>query len=298
MPMKMQAQWRERRAAIGRKGFDAELLHDSEVMCPLKQPAQAPMSSPISILGLLEAEIQPISLPDAWTVVGKNGKPLKNAKMYDPPPERAQKKTKKKRMRKPQGETEDDTLLAALAELPSSSVCHEKLAISTLKKKKETMRGQDIKYWARYRLAKELDRLARDQLEEALAADGELPISADEVSTSPDKRRDNKASSHAAKTRRKARFAALAERCYHVDDSENLSLEPVASIADKPIRKGKAKMKARKLPRIADIVDEPFDAIDMDKELMTGHSSSGSASPVETNVDKPKGKGGKNCVVM
>ena len=142
---------------IRRKGtLEAEMIWDSEAYPPSKKAPMSPMSSPVSVADFYVPEIKPLSLPDSWTVVGKNGKPLKG-KMYDDP------KKKKKRNRKPKSEIEAEPL-ADLVEAGSSSKCLQMSDLMQAKHMKATTRARDAKYWANYRDSKEVQRDAHAAL--------------------------------------------------------------------------------------------------------------------------------------
>merc|ERR1719375_139594 len=117
------------------------------------EPPQ-PMSSPTSVFVIPEKmpEIQPIVLPDSWTLVGKRGKPVvQEGKMYDEP--HVAKKTKKKRRSRPRKE-ETPEAMWALENMPSSSKCFHKVAVDVASKGKQVAQGRLARYWRRHRLAK------------------------------------------------------------------------------------------------------------------------------------------------
>jgi len=224
--------WRERRAALSKKRhLEAELLLESEIVVIGKSvaPIQVP-ASPVSVASMFDAmpEIKPITLPDAWTVVGKGGRPLRNEKMYDEPkpePQKAKKKRKKQMSKKcgsdSAGEDDAEPALAMLdAELPSSSM---QALGRQLRHSKLVTHGREAKAWAKYRQAKELRALARDMLVAALAED-DAECAPDETMIGSDASSkhkavikvacSNKTNSKTDKARRKARDAAAAARCY------------------------------------------------------------------------------------
>lgn len=233
MPMPTRAaQWRLSRAALGRKGaYEAEWLNDDDnchdqVQAPtaLKQSNDVAPSSPVSVASMLDmpVEVKPISLPDAWVTVGKGGKPLKNLKMYEEPPQKpvAKKKTKKKARRTAE---EAVPMVVALEETASSSKCLREVDRSTMHRDKQVMRARDAKYWAKYQRAKQLQR---DALEELMSA-----LSGDEVSV-PKPAKSNKANSSKDKARRRARSEAAAARCFPYDLDEKDGVDEFVAEAD------------------------------------------------------------------
>jgi len=234
----VQPQWRQRRAAIGKKNaFEAEMLDESELVVDTYQPVKpavlSPPSSPISVaissLDFVMPEMKP--LPGAWTVVGKGGKPMKlEAKMYDEPEQKAPKKKKKKKRAQPRAD-EDASSLADMAEAPSSSTCVHRLDRMMQQRYKEVANGKNAKYWAGYQQAKHLKAVARDALLAEFADNGMLvdgPNLLGLVRTpDPITRRNNKADSHQDKTRRQRRKASAAARCYsHEVSGDEMPTEP------------------------------------------------------------------------
>jgi len=226
------------RNAIGRKGaLEASLVFESELIPMNKPDQQQPSltSSPVSIAAPhYVPEIQPISLPGAWTVVGKGGRPLKG-KMYDEP-----KKSKKKKKAPRSRKAAEGEPLAALEEAPSSSTCLNKCERSSAKHGKVLTRARDAKHWARY----QQDKAAKlEALNALLSANGDLTDGVEVASpvVSPNRKkpphRNNKANSHAEKTRRANRFASAAARCYSPESSEGwdiVDLPPAKKASPKP----------------------------------------------------------------
>jgi len=147
---------------IRRKGtLETEMIWDSEVVPSKVQLTLTPVDSPVSVADFYVPEIKPLSLPDSWTVVGKNGKPLKG-KMYDDPV-----KKKKKKKRKPKTMTDELELVNVLADLeeaPSTSKAIQMCDRSRSTVLKEQARGKEAKFWAQYRDGKEVERATRDSL--------------------------------------------------------------------------------------------------------------------------------------
>jgi hypothetical protein len=239
--------WRQYRQNITRKGkLDADLVWESEVVpVQIKQPPMSPVSSPVSVQDIYLPEVQPLTLPGSWVVVGKNGKPVKG-KMYEDP-----KAPKKKRKKKGRKEEVDHDPLSDLLEEPSSSQCLEMSHRLTAKHDKEIARGKGAKYWAKYREEKAV-RQERHQESRAIFSvsehararagrDGgllarrvermqeEMWVHADEQM----RRKRNKGSSHGEKTRRANRFAAAAARCLMPNEgSDTLFVNDLASEGD------------------------------------------------------------------
>lgn len=214
---------------ITRKGaLETELLWESEAV-PITGKEEIYMPrSPVSVQDVYIPEIQPLNLPDSWTVVGKKGKPLKG-KMYDEP---QLPKKKKKKNRKPKAETTLDPLVD-LEETPSSSKCHNMSDRSNSKRFKEVSRARDAKHWARYRENKQIQADALVALHALLLADehdsthadreeGKLPARLETMleQTSSARRKSEKSSSHKQKVRRANRFSAAAARCYAFEDND------------------------------------------------------------------------------
>lgn len=183
--------------------------------------------SPVSVQDVYLPEIQPLHLPDSWTVVGKKGKPLKG-KMYDEPLSPKKKKKKKKHTSKAEMPHEP---LADLEEEPCSSKCHYMSERSNAKHFKEVSRGRDAKHWARYRENKQIQADALVVLHALLLADedasaltdGDEKMQEQTTTAAPEKerRKSQKSSSQKQKVRRANRFAAAAARCYAFEDNEH-----------------------------------------------------------------------------
>jgi len=238
MPARVaQPRYRARREAIGRKSmFEAEFLMTDDDIEALAAPrsddphrgkrAAPTPSSPVTVssllLELMPPEVQPIVLPDAWTVVGKGGRPIKNAvkdAMYDQPKPEKKKRVRVRKVVCEEDEDEESLFLARLEDAPSSSKCTQQFERSTMQHFKQVTRSRDAKMWARYRLAKQEAILAQAtalMLSEAEAAetpDHSALLRPDHSALRPTKQR-RLANSRAEKTRRKAREAHARERCY------------------------------------------------------------------------------------
>lgn len=194
---------------------------DSEIIPTDAKPIQT-VTSPVSVAtpNLQPVEMQPLSLPDGWTVVGRNGKPMKNQKMYDDPPasKRSKRKNRKRRAKLPEPDMEPE--IVTMDDTPSSSRCQLKLNRAVAARDKSTMRALDAKYWAKYRLAKQESLAARDLLIAALADDNES-AEGEHASTGKRKTNTTKPNTHAAKTRRANRLASAAARCYSHEEEEH-----------------------------------------------------------------------------
>jgi len=219
----VQPHWRQRRIAIGRKGaMEAELVTESELVdivgngksaIDLPDKRVYDPSSPISVAsGFADMEsmpeMKPITLPNAWVIVGKGGRPLKNTKMYEEP-----KKKKKKRSRKPAAEA--DSAFGALHDLPSSSTAYRQHDVAAMRHEKEVAHGKEVKFWVRYQKTKATKKLARDALLATLLSDL-IDDEGDDNAAAPSpsqRRRDVAAKRHVKETRRCARRAAAAARC-------------------------------------------------------------------------------------
>lgn len=222
MPTKYATQphWRTRRQAIGRKGgYEAEMVFESEALVVKSKP-DIPPNSPVRIDSVFHMpEIKPLVLPDAWTTVGKGGRPLRGEqKMYDEP-----QKTKKKKTRKAK-KADQEASLADYEEMPSSSDCLVALSRSLLKHEKAVERKHQVKHWAKYRQEKAMKTLARDDLIAMLAAEGALgdadgtkSLSTSHGGPIPKQWQLNR-NNRAERTRRKVRLARAAERCYFEPD--------------------------------------------------------------------------------
>lgn len=230
-------QWRNRRAAIGKKGeLESEMLMDSELVITAKtkeRTVNAVVASPTTIASTFDfnamPEMQPLpdSLeaamtprPGAWMVVGKGGRTLKDAVMYDDPMPRVHKK-KRNRVRKAPSD-DDSSLLANLVEEPSTSTCEQMMHRSMTRRAKQLGKKMDAKHWAQYRQEKELKVLARDTLIYVLAQGGMLEEVTDEELSAPEplKKRHDTRSRRGAKVRREKRLASAASRCYSAEEAE------------------------------------------------------------------------------
>lgn len=211
--------WRQRKNAVAKKGLIyQEMLMASEIVPSDAKPVQS-VTSPVSIATNLQPEMQPLSLPDGWTVVGRNGKPVKNHKMYDEPPaSKSSKRKRKRRAKQPEADMEPEII--TLDDTPSSSHCHLKLIRAVAARDKNTMRALDARYWAKYRLAKRESLAARDLLIAALADENER-AEGEQASTGKSKTKATKPNTHAAKTRRAHRLASAAARCYSHEEEEH-----------------------------------------------------------------------------
>jgi len=241
---------RQRQIALGRKGaYETSLLfedeeHNTAPSQPLKlkeQPEPTSMpSSPVSVASFLDSapgaqvpvEIKSLTLPGAWVVVGKGGRPVKNDKMYDEPLKAAKSK-KKKKTRKV---VETEPLLVTLENTGSSSKCLREFERSPSQRQKQMARAKEVKYWTAYQHAKQLRRDALGELVAALSlADGPDDVEAPPLETVPapreTTRRDHKANSSKDKARRRARSAAAALRCelWHEDDEQAVPLDRAAA---------------------------------------------------------------------
>jgi len=298
--------WRERRAALSKKSnLEAELLSESEIVITGKSvgPIQPP-SSPVSVASIFNAtpEIKPITLPDAWTVVGKGGRPLKNEKMYDAPnlePKKAKKK-RKKRMSKREtdsvGEDNIEPVLATLdVELPSSSA---QALGRQLRHRKLVAHGLEAKAWVKYRQAKELRALARDMLVAALAEDGTAECDAGETTIGSEASSqhkairkvayNNKTKSRIDMARRKARHAAASARCYWPEaDDEHFPEQAQPEVGQRVTKRSK---RAKK--RTAEVKDqlrsetEPY-AAPSDEKMDVGPSDFREFTLVEEELSSP-----------
>jgi hypothetical protein len=221
-----QPHWRQRRTAIGKKGFlEAEFLLESEVIVTstVKQPPLSP-ASPTSVaslpIDLIVPEMKP--LPGAWQVVGKGGRPVKNTNMYDDPAKVKPAKKKRKRARKATCDHDGDAPLATFDEASTSSASIERRAS---RREKEATAGKEERYWARHRSLKEEKMIAHNILVSYLAAAGALadePKAAEESGVPPPatKRRASEGKSRREKIRRKARLEARASRCLMLEDED------------------------------------------------------------------------------
>lgn len=223
---------------IRRKGMhETEMIWESEVAVPPKvQLSLTPIHSPVSVADFYMPEIKALSLPDSWTVVGRNGKSLKG-KMYDEP---AKKKKKKKRKTKVKAVEEDIVdVLADLEEVPSTSKAIQEHDWSAAKLSKAMAKAKEAKFWAHYRDGKEVASDARDalhaifsvtELTKVRAAVGldvsrlerRVEMMEEQMTThaqetvarqAKEKRKSRKGDSLKEKTRRRARSDAMAATC-------------------------------------------------------------------------------------
>lgn len=295
------------RQAIRRKGaLESDLVFESEafpVVTTKAPPVVSPSLSPVSIVAAhyLPPEIQPLTLPGAWTVVGKGGKALKG-KMYDEPKKKSKKSKKKAR----KGRETDP--MAALAEEPSSSQCFDKCARSAAQRDKEVTRAREAKQWARYRTEKASKLEAHAALLVVLADDDQLN---DDLDISPLKQRkdykaiySNKANSKKEKTRRANRFASAAARCYSPDENEvDAPVEPIVQPKKAP-RPKKAKKAS---PQFDDEGTHDVGELDewvtkSDKRKAGVDFAGGASSPADKKPQSDKSKKSKkdksSCSVM
>lgn len=235
------SKWRRRHLALDRKGqFETEMLNSDDddlsesADLPAKMDKNAkapPLSSPNSVASAFDIplEMQSITLPGAWTTVGKGGKPLKNAKMYDEPvsskpltskPVTCKNSKKKSKKKMP------DEMEAELEQLASSSKCFLTLDRSATQHNKVVARSQEAKRWAKYNHGKQLKREALEELLAAMSSPDD-----DSVHVAPVKpAKDNKANSIKDKARRRARSAATAMRCFPYE-FEEMKIEEAAEEA-------------------------------------------------------------------
>lgn len=206
---------RQRQFAMGKNAFiESEFLMEAEpIVIPSKQKIEPGNQSPISIASdIFLPEIKPITLPGAWTVVGKGGRPVKNAKMYDEP----KKKKKRSRTRKPKDD-ENATLFATLEEMPSSSHCLYTLHRAEVRTEKSSVRGRQLKVWKRSKEVKALRGMARDTLLLNMVDAGLL--NPDDAPASPPQLPSHRhMGSSAEKKRRGVRQARQAAKCFSVDE--------------------------------------------------------------------------------
>jgi len=221
---------RHQREVLGRKGaLEAQLLFESESI-PTKEAPQSPQSV---LTNVIDIELKPLTLPGAWVVVGKKGRPAKvEGKMYE---EVKAEKKKRKRKSKMSGDEpqEPSDELAAAADLPASvqealeevsSTSGVGRSTRTARHAKAATRGRSAKEWANYRLAKQEKIAASDALIDALAADGMLEEDGEAMSSKKKPEhsvpRKTDRNSHAQKTRRARRFEAAATRCYLPEEAD------------------------------------------------------------------------------
>ena len=234
MPSTTSVQYRARRNAIMRKGYEAALLLDVDE--PLFDPIAAkagpepssPAGSPVSIASFFDErmpEIKPLLLPDAWTVVGKGGKPIK--KMYDEPLEKKKKKSRKAgKKEEEEEEGAAGSALASLAEGPSSSACLRALDKATARSDKEAARGLQLKHGKQLKATKREKMYAREMLCAALTADGALddddapPPRGAHLAAQPPKSMRARRSPHVEKIRRSRRLASAAARCFAPEEED------------------------------------------------------------------------------
>jgi len=260
----VQPQWRQRRAAIGKKNaFEVEMLDESELVVDTYQPVKPTVnlpSSPISVAASaldLSGMPEMVLLPGAWTVVGKGGRPMK-AKMYDEPEQKAAKKKKKKKKRphtSPDEDPDEDSSLADIAEAPSSSKCVHRLDCMMQQRYKEVAKGKNVTYWVNYQRVKHLKAVARDALLAEFASNGMLVDETEEEALAkicaPDHltRRNNKADSHGEKIRRQRRKASAAARCFsHEASGDEMPTEQSCDKPTPPVSEGAKAPVASKMP--------------------------------------------------
>jgi len=228
--MPTRASFRRRHLAIGRKGaFETELLFAEEYGSEQVSKSHDDNSkmnttpeSPVSIAAALDlpVEVQPLTLPGSWMVVGKGGKPLKNDKMYEEP-RVVKKKRKKKRARQaePDADSEHEPLVLTLEDSAASSKCLAALGRSSTQRDTLMHRAKEAKRWAVYQRAKAMKRSALEELVAALfvAADDDAGGEAASPARAPPSiskpLKDPKANGPKDKARRRARSAADAARC-------------------------------------------------------------------------------------
>jgi len=263
----MQVGWRRRRAATGRKGaihadlmieaeplFDKDAIvkskatehahaFDNDAMIKSKEPNNI-QNSPTFIAAYFNdfhfddmppPSIAPLTLPGAWTVVGKKGKPV--AWAYEQDVHESESKTKKKKKKKKKSaqplETEYPSPLDDINEGPSASKFIQQLDRAMRQQRKAMFSSLEAKHWLQYRKAK-INRVhARDVHIAKLAMVGfpwppwetsegqsiETIRAPEPLKTRHAKHEDCKSD----KARRLARHAAMAARCYspeaeHLDD--------------------------------------------------------------------------------
>lgn len=293
----VQYERRRQREVLGRKGaFEAQLLFESESI-PAKVLAP---ESPVSVLASVDyPELKPLTLPGAWTVVGKKGRPAKvDGIMYN---EVQPKKKKRKRKSKTGDEPHDPSdelaaaaaaanlaasLRAALEEAPSTSGCVERSERTCAQHAKAATRGRAAKAWASYRLAKEEKVAARDALIDALAAEGMLEEDGEAMPGSPSSKvkperpapRKTDRNSHAQKTRRAKRFEAAAARCYSPEEPDSIGATEVPCAKETKLQKKPSAGVTAPLPETSTSPLEP---------------STPSEQPREARKDKKA-----NCSVM
>jgi len=244
---------RRRQFALGKSAFlEAEFLMEAEpeimphLSLPSKQAPPAGARSPVSVasdifLPVPMPEIKPMTLPGAWTVIGKGGRPVKNAKMYDEP--------KKKRVRSRKAKQDQDaTLEATLEEGPSSSKCLSTLHHSAVRAEKAAVQGKQLKAWKRSKEAKAQRKMARDILLADMLDAGLLdPDDAPSVPLPPSSSRaagrHHHMGSRSEKKRRSVRQARQAAKCYGIEEEESTKALLVLS-APEPMRKANSSHRA------------------------------------------------------
>jgi hypothetical protein len=297
----VQPQWRSRRAAIGKKcEVDYALLMESELDFSAKKSVEVP-TSPISITAFdfpSVPEMKP--LPGAWVTIGKGGRPVKESLMYDEPAKLWGKKKKKRARARKATTSEYDPVvevLMALEDMPSSSKCVHALDRSTMLREKAVLKGKEIKFWRSFNEAKMLKVLARDSLIAALADDGMLGESEAGVEEhrkpKPLKTRHDKGSSRSARMRRKARFAAAAERCYSVEMEEEMIEVQVKGQAQASSRSPVDKA-ANGWVSLAKAVAESESEVDRESEVSSTDTESLSAKQTKQIKEK---RSSKQCIV-
>lgn len=234
-------QWRNRRAAIGKKNeLESEMLMESELIIttkPYKYNVDL-AASPTTISSAFDFNAMPAMkplpdaleamkpLPGAWMVVGKGGRPLKDTVMYDEPIPRRKKKKHNRARKPPSSDDDDSNVLADLAEEPSTSTCEQMLHRSMMRRERELGKKRDLKYWEHYREEKQHKIHAHNMLIYVLADGGMLEGCTEEELSAPEplkrdhKRMHDKGSRHGAKIRRQNRFASAVLRCYSIEEME------------------------------------------------------------------------------
>ena len=192
---------RARSRALSRKNFlEAAILDESEIVVEKRKP-EPMVQSPTSILAPPPHEtMTPMQLPDAWMVVGKRGKPVKQ-----PLP------AKKRRTRtRRSAAAKNDTPLQIMTDgpLPSKCVALHVARIDRLQKGKE--RSLLFKHWLKRRRKREAAVAARDAHVELLET-GEEAGYRDSRHKKPQRSRDKERRQAA---RRQARLLAAEARCF------------------------------------------------------------------------------------
>lgn len=260
---------RRMRSALGRKGgYEASWVFESEITGSAirnKMPSPTP-TSPVTIYSTDVAPPELILLPDAWTTVGKNGRPLKHQdlRMYDEPVKtKKSKKKKKRKTRHSLMSEEDKDPLSDLAEASSSSTVVTMLDHSIAVHAKEVSRGLDKKYWVRRNKIKRATARKNASLLAALLLDDDGENVDDDGTPTTIKsfypltmmaahEPVRNFTTLAQKKRRASRLASAAARCYAVDDEEEAAALLVSKEdkSDAPMPLGK---KSSQQPRMKTI---------------------------------------------